>query len=64
MAESTKARVVGFNHVALEVGDIEEALAFYGRSQLDYLFMDDVVVAHSDDDLAAALATGLAVSGS
>ena len=42
----------------------EQALAFYGRSQLDYLFMDDVVVAHSDDDLAAALATGLAVSGS
>ncbi len=26
-----KARVVGFNHVALEVGDIEEALAFYGK---------------------------------
>ena len=26
-----KARVVGVNHVALEVGDIEEALAFYGR---------------------------------
>src|SRR4029077_599459 len=26
-----KPRVVGFNHVALEVGDIEEALAFYGR---------------------------------
>jgi len=25
----TKARAVGFNHVALEVGDIEEALAFY-----------------------------------
>ena len=23
--------MVGFNHVALEVGDIEEALAFYGR---------------------------------
>ena len=31
MAGSEKARVVGFNHVALEVGDIEEALAFYGR---------------------------------
>ena len=31
MAKSEKARVVGFNHVALEVGDIEEALAFYGR---------------------------------
>jgi lactoylglutathione lyase len=31
MAEFTKPRVVGFNHVALEVGDIDEALAFYGR---------------------------------
>jgi predicted enzyme related to lactoylglutathione lyase len=31
MAEAKKARVVGFNHVALEVGDIEEALAFYGK---------------------------------
>ena len=26
-----KPRLVGFNHVALEVADIEEALAFYGR---------------------------------
>ena len=31
MAETKKARVVGFNHIALEVGDIEAALAFYGR---------------------------------
>ena len=31
MPETRKARAVGFNHVALEVGDIEEALAFYGR---------------------------------
>ena len=31
MAEARKARAVGFNHVVLEVGDIEEALAFYGR---------------------------------
>ena len=31
MVEARKARAVGFNHVALEVGDIEEALAFYGR---------------------------------
>jgi catechol-2,3-dioxygenase len=31
MAETGKARMVGFNHVALEVGDIDEALAFYGR---------------------------------
>jgi lactoylglutathione lyase len=26
-----RPRLVGINHVALEVGDIEEALAFYGR---------------------------------
>jgi lactoylglutathione lyase len=26
-----KARLVGINHVALEVGDVEEALDFYGR---------------------------------
>ncbi len=31
MPEVRKARAVGFNHVALEVGDIEEALAFYAR---------------------------------
>jgi lactoylglutathione lyase len=28
---SAKARLVGLNHVALEVGDLEEALEFYGR---------------------------------
>lgn len=27
--ESRKARAVGINHIALEVGDIDEALAFY-----------------------------------
>ena len=31
MPAARKARAVGFNHVALEVGDIDEALAFYGR---------------------------------
>ncbi|HTC07260.1 MAG TPA: VOC family protein [Acetobacteraceae bacterium] len=31
MSETAKARAVGFNHVALEVGDIEAALAFYRR---------------------------------
>ena len=31
MPKPRKARAVGFNHVALEVGDIDEALAFYGR---------------------------------
>jgi lactoylglutathione lyase len=27
----SKASAIGLNHVALEVGDIDEALAFYGR---------------------------------
>lgn len=31
MPKAKKARAVGFNHIALEVGDIEEALAFYGK---------------------------------
>src|SRR5215813_3353086 len=31
MTEPVRPRAVGLNHVALEVGDIEEALAFYGR---------------------------------
>jgi lactoylglutathione lyase len=31
MAESARPRVIGLNHIALEVGDIEQALAFYGR---------------------------------
>jgi len=31
MSQSTKARAVGFNHVAIEVGDIEQALEFYAR---------------------------------
>ena len=35
--QSRRAKAVGINHVALEVGDVEEALAFYGR------FLDFVV---------------------
>jgi len=31
MGEKPKPHMVGMNHVALELGDIEEALAFYGR---------------------------------
>src|SRR6202162_2444620 len=31
MAHANKARAIGVNHVALEVGDIDDALAFYGR---------------------------------
>ena len=28
---ASRATLVGFNHVALEVGDLEEALEFFGR---------------------------------
>ena len=31
MTKSARTRAIGLNHVALEVGDIEQALAFYGR---------------------------------
>ncbi|MCZ6469760.1 MAG: VOC family protein [Gammaproteobacteria bacterium] len=31
MTKHTKARAIGFNHVALEVGDIDEALEFYAK---------------------------------
>jgi catechol 2,3-dioxygenase-like lactoylglutathione lyase family enzyme len=31
MAEAKKPRLVGVNHVAIEVGNIDEALAWYGR---------------------------------
>lgn len=31
MTTSSKPRVVGFNHVAIEVGNVDEALAFYGK---------------------------------
>jgi lactoylglutathione lyase len=39
--EPKKARAIGVNHVALEVGDIEEALAFYGG------FLDFELRSHS-----------------
>jgi catechol 2,3-dioxygenase-like lactoylglutathione lyase family enzyme len=31
MSEATKPRLVGINHVAIEVGDIDAALEFYGK---------------------------------
>ena len=31
MTDTAKPRLVGINHVALEVGDIDEALEWYGR---------------------------------
>jgi catechol-2,3-dioxygenase len=42
MSETNKARAVGINHVALEVGDIDEALAFYAR------FLDFEIKSRSD----------------
>lgn len=44
MSKPSKPRAVGFNHVALEVGDIEEALAFYGS------FLDFELRGKSDTD--------------
>lgn len=40
--QRAKARAVGINHVALEVGDVDEALEFYGR------FLDFEVARRSD----------------
>jgi predicted enzyme related to lactoylglutathione lyase len=31
MTDSPKPRLVGFNHVAIEVGNLEQALDFYGK---------------------------------
>jgi predicted enzyme related to lactoylglutathione lyase len=31
MTDAKKPRLVGINHIALEVGDIEQALEFYGK---------------------------------
>lgn len=31
MTKIAKARAIGLNHIALEVGDIDQALAFYGK---------------------------------
>ncbi len=42
MAGDKKARAIGFNHVALEVGDIGEALDFYGA------FLDFELQSRSD----------------
>jgi len=42
MTSEKKARAIGFNHVALEVGDIQEALDFYGR------FLDFELKSQSD----------------
>jgi lactoylglutathione lyase len=44
---AAKPRLVGVNHVALEVGDLDEALAFYGR-----IFEFEVEVDHRFSGMA------------
>jgi catechol 2,3-dioxygenase-like lactoylglutathione lyase family enzyme len=55
------ARLVGINHVALEVGDIDEALAWYGRffelelrgrigAQMAFIDMGDQFIALARDE--------------
>ncbi len=54
-----KARAVGINHVALEVGNLDEALAFYGRifefairgrtKHMAFIDMGDQFIALSDE---------------
>ena len=46
MTDEEKSRLVGINHVALEVGDLEAALEFYGK-----VFSFDLRGSHSDDPL-------------
>ena len=43
--DANKPRMVGLNHVALEVGDVEDALRFYGR-----VFAFDLRGTHKDDE--------------
>lgn len=60
---SSRAHLVGINHVALEVGDLDEALDFYGRifaiGQVDreagmaFIDMGDQFIALSEGDPGA-----------
>jgi lactoylglutathione lyase len=60
---STRPRLVGINHVALEVGDLDEALEFYGRiftiERIDrmpgmaFIDMGDQFIALSEGDSGA-----------
>jgi catechol 2,3-dioxygenase-like lactoylglutathione lyase family enzyme len=56
------ARVVGINHVAMEVGDIEEALDFYGRIFSITLRgrSDNMAFVDFGDQFVALVATGVA----
>lgn len=45
MPDDHRARLVGLNHIALEVGDVEAALEFYGR-----IFRFELRGSHKDDE--------------
>jgi lactoylglutathione lyase len=62
---AARARLVGINHVALEVGDLEEALAFYSRifdvpgvaregSRMAFIDMGDQFIALSEGRMTPA----------
>jgi catechol 2,3-dioxygenase-like lactoylglutathione lyase family enzyme len=63
MDENTKPHLIGINHIALEVGSIDEALAFYGRifsfelrgrgQHSAFIDMGDQFIALSEDTLFA-----------
>ena len=71
MAE--RAKLVGFNHVALEVGDIEEALEFYGRlfeielrgrgPRMAFIDAGDQFIALAEGENSAPLPTDTGTSG-
>jgi carbamoyltransferase len=42
----------------------QQALEFYGGSRLDWMIMEDYVVAHSADDLDALASSGSTATGS
>jgi lactoylglutathione lyase len=55
----SKASLVGINHVALEVGDIDQALAFYGRVfDFELRGRSDTMAFIDMGDQFIALATG------
>jgi catechol 2,3-dioxygenase-like lactoylglutathione lyase family enzyme len=45
MTEDRRARLVGLNHIALEVGNVEQALDFYGR-----IFRFELRGSHKNDE--------------
>ena len=59
---TSRAKLVGFNHVALEVGDLDEALEFYGRlfevelrgrgPRMAFIDAGDQFIALAEDDVS------------